>query len=167
MANSNWWTTPSLGFVDTGLAPGATYGYRIVVRDVDNHVVNGATSNVTMPATVPTNPYADRVRADGATLYWPMNEPGPAAQIVVSDRAGVSDGRSDNGVTWGNPGAIPGDTAARLRPRTEWSRVFAFGTSTAPDNFSSQVWINTGTTTGDGSSDSATCRSATRVTETE
>ena len=40
---------PSLGFVDTGLTPGQTYGYRIVVRDSDNHVVNGATRNVTMP----------------------------------------------------------------------------------------------------------------------
>ena len=89
-ANSNWWTMPSLGFVDTGLTPGTTYGYRIVVRDSDNHVVNGATVNVTMPASVPTNAYANRVRADGARLYWPLNEPGPAAQIIVTDRGRTS-----------------------------------------------------------------------------
>src|SRR4029079_862444 len=65
-ANSNWWTTPSLGFVDSGLTPRQTYGYRIVVRDSDNHVINGATTNVTMPAAVPTNAYGNRVRADGA-----------------------------------------------------------------------------------------------------
>ena len=148
-ANSNWWTLPSLGFVDTGLTPGQTYGYRISVRDSDNHVVNGPTVNVTMPASVPTNAYANRVRADGARLYWPLNEPGPAAQIPVRDRAGVSDGRSDNGVTWGHAGAIPGDTAAQLTQQPgDWSRIFENGTETAPDTFTAQVWIRTTGTTG-------------------
>ena len=101
-----------------------------------------------MPSSVPTNAYADRVRLDGARLYWPMNEPGPAAQIVVNDRAGVSDGRSDNGVTWGHAGAISGDTAAQLTTTNEWSRVFALGTETSPDVFSAQVWIKTTTTSG-------------------
>ena len=74
--------------------------------------------NVTMPASVPTNAYANQVRADGARLYWPLNE--PVRPTTGADRqrratgAGVSDGRSDNGVTWGHAGAIPGDTAARL-----------------------------------------------------
>ena len=31
-ANSNWWTLPSLGFIDSGLTAGQTYGYRISVR---------------------------------------------------------------------------------------------------------------------------------------
>ena len=58
---------PSLGFVDTGLTPGQTYGYRIVVRDSDNHVVNGADAGPSRCRRLcRTNAYANRVRADGA-----------------------------------------------------------------------------------------------------
>ncbi len=131
-AQSQWWNLPSLGFVDTGLTPGQSYNYRISVRDSDNHLVNGATASVTMPASVATNPYADQVRADGARLYWPLNE--PARRQVVRDRAGsaaasqrigVSDGTADSGVTWGQTGAIAGDTAARLSTDNGSSRIFA------------------------------------------
>ncbi len=54
-ANSNWWTTPSLGFVDTGLTPGQTYSYQVVVNDSDGNTVYGATASVT---------HADDVRAE-------------------------------------------------------------------------------------------------------
>ncbi len=76
-----------------------------------------------MPASVPTNAYANRVRADGARIYWPLNETSGA---TATDRAasgppapsapgiGVTDGRSDGGVTWSQDGAITGDTAAAI-----------------------------------------------------
>ncbi len=103
-----------------------------------------------MPASVPTNAYGNRVRADGARIYWPLNEPAlpTPGPVIVTDRAGVSDSHADNGVDWGQPGAIAGDTAARLTTTNEFSRIYALGTETAPDVFSAQVWIKTTTTTG-------------------
>ena len=146
-ANSNWWTLPSLGFVDTVPGPG-TYSYRIEVRDSDNHVVNGAERQRDDA----------RLRADER-----LRQPGArrrGATVLAAERAGsgrarsqfetgqaVSDGRSDNGVTWGHAGAIQGDTAAQLTTTNEWSRIFANGTETAPDTFTAQVWIRTTTTT--------------------
>ncbi|MBA3801671.1 MAG: PKD domain-containing protein [Acidimicrobiia bacterium] len=143
-ASSNWWMTPSLGFVDTGLTPGATYSYRIVVKDSDNNVVNSSSVSVTMPTAVPATAHADRVRADGARIFWPMNE---TSGLTVTDRAGLTDGHGDNGVTWNQPGAIAGDTAAFLMDN-DWSRVYTLGIETAPDMFTAQVWIRTTTTRG-------------------
>ncbi len=161
---SQWWNLPQLGFTDTGLTPGATYSYRIVVNDAGGNTVNGSTVSVTMPTTAPASTaYANKVRTDGARIYWPLNE---TSGTTVTDRAaasgsapnvGVTDGRADTGVTWNQPGAITGDSAASLGDN-DWSRVFAgncaatagcnWGTETAPDTFTSQVWVKTGTTNG-------------------
>ena len=155
---------PSLGFVDTGLTPGQTYSYRIVVRDSDNHVVNGATGDRhDAGARSPTNAYANQVRADGARLYWPLSDsarPGRRASRPRLDRAGVSDGRADNGVTWGQTGAHHRRHRGPPPTDNESSRIFAVGAETAPDTFTAQVWVNTDNapTTAAASSASATCR---------
>lgn len=153
-ANSQWWNTPRLGFTDTGLTPGATYSYRVVVNDPGGNTVNGSTVSITMPTTfAAAHAYASSVRAAGATMYWPMNE---TSGLNVTDRAagtatgvntGVNDGRGDTGVTWGQAGAIPGDTAASLGDN-DWSRVYTLGQETAPDTFTIQGWVKTTTTSG-------------------
>ena len=163
-ANSQWWNLPQLGFTDTGLTPGATYTYRIMVNDPGGNTVNGSSVSVTMPSSFgAASAYASSVRSNGARIYWPLNE---TSGTTVSDRAaapgsppnvGVTDGRADTGVTWNQPGAIPGNTAASLG-NNDFSRVFAgncpatagcqWGTGTAPDTFTSQVWIRTTTTSG-------------------
>ena len=163
-AGSNWWTLPTLGFVDTGLIAGQTYSYQIVVNDPGGNQVFGSTASITVPNSVsPSTGYANSVRSNGARLYWPMNE---TSGLTAYDRAagpsspagvGVTDGRADNGVTWGQAGAIPGDSAASLGDN-DWSRVFAgncptttgctYATETAPDTFSTQLWFRTSTTRG-------------------
>ena len=160
-ALSRWWNLPSLGFVDTGLTPGQTYRYQLVAQDADGNTVYGASASVTMPTQDPVETaYAGAVRAAGAQLYWPLNE---TSGVLVSDRAagttpaaegvGVNDGRvhadssGTSRILWGRPGAIDGDTAARLSDST-YSRVYASGTTTAPDRFTVQVWVQTGTTRG-------------------
>lgn len=163
-ANSNWWTLPAPGFIDTGLTPGQTYTYYVAVSDPDNNTVFGATASVTMPTTfAAANSYAAMVRSLGAKIYWPLNQ---TSGLVVTDRAagptsapnvGVTDGRADTGVTWNQPGAIPGDSGATLGDN-DFSRIFtgpcpstvscSFATESAPDTFTSQVWIRTTTTRG-------------------
>lgn len=163
-AVSNWWTLPQLGFVDTGLTPGQTYSYQIVVNDPSGNQVFGSSASITMPTSMPApSGYATTVRSMGARMYWPLNE---TSGLMATDRAaspssgpgiGVTDGRTDNGVTWGQPGAIPGDTAASLGDN-DWSRAFSgncptttscgYGTEVAPDTFSTQLWFRTNTTRG-------------------
>jgi PKD repeat protein len=164
-ANSEWWNLPLMGFVDAGLQAGSHHSYQIVVSDPNNNRVFGTSASVTLPAGVPTpSAYATAVRADGARIYWPMDE---TSGTTVTDRAasnssgpnvGLTDGRADTGVTWNQPGAIPGNSAASLG-NNNFSRVFAgncpqtagcnWGTETAPDTFTSQLWFKT-TTTGGG-----------------
>ena len=153
-ASSNWWNVPALGFVDTGLTPGATYSYQLVANDDDGNTVYGASASVTMPtASTATTAYSQAVRAAGARIYWPMNE---TSGLQVNDRAagtaasagvGVTDGRGNTGINWNQPGAITGDTAAQLTDN-DWSRVYALGAETAPDTFTTQAWVRTSTTRG-------------------
>ncbi|TDN93247.1 PKD domain-containing protein [Microbacterium sp. BK668] len=163
-ANSNWWTLPAHGFIDTGLSPGQTYTYQVVVSDGDGNTVFGANTAVTMPTSFPAaNTYSALVRSLGARIYWPLNE---KSGLVATDRAasptsppnlGVTDGRADNGVTWNQAGAITGDTAASLGDN-DFSRIYtgscpatascSLSTETAPDTFTAQVWIKTTTTRG-------------------
>lgn len=152
--NSSWWNTPTVGFVDAGLAPGSTNRYQVVVNDADGNTVYGTTATMTQPGSVSAaTPYAARVRTDGARIYWPLNE---TSGNAVSDRAGgatasagigVSDATAQNGVTWNQTGAVPGDSALALGSG-EFARAYAQGTETATDTFTSQVWIRTSTTSG-------------------
>lgn len=163
-ANSSWWNLPALGFVDTGLTAGQTYSYQVVANDPGGNQVFSTSASITMPASVPTaSAYASSVRSNGARIYWPLNE---TSGTFVRDRAarqdsptgvGVTDGRADTGVTWGQAGAIAGDAAASLGDNN-FSRVFAgncpattgceHGTETAPDTFSTQLWFRTNTNRG-------------------
>jgi PKD repeat protein len=153
-ANSNWWTLPALGFVDTGLTPGATYTYQLVANDPSGNTVFGASASITMPTSSgPSNGYAQSVRNNGARIYWPMNE---TSGLTINDRAagtgatsgiGVTDGRGDTGINWNQSGAIVGDTAAALT-NNDFSRVYALGSETAPDTFTTQAWVRTSTGSG-------------------
>ena len=153
-ASSNWWNLPALGFVDTGLTPGATYTYQLIANDDDGNTVFGSNASVTMPtSSSPGTGYAQSVRANGAKIYWPMNE---TSGLQINDRAagtaatsgvGVTDGTGNTGINWNQSGAIVGDTAAQLTDN-DWSRVYARGAETAPDTFTIQAWVRSSTTRG-------------------
>lgn len=158
-AASNWWTLPLMGFVDTNV-PAGSHSYQVVINDSDGNQVFGGSASVGIPASAPgTNAYAQSVRANGARIYWPLNE---TSGTTVNDRAasassaagiGVSDGRADTGVTWNQAGAIVGGDSAAALTDNDWSRVFVgncaatagcqWGTETAPDTFTTQLWFRT------------------------
>ncbi|QIG40956.1 hypothetical protein G5T42_16985 [Microbacterium sp. 4R-513] len=163
-ANSNWWTLPAQGFIDTGVSPGQSYTYQVIVNDPDGNTVWGAPTSVTMPGSFPTaTSYAALVRSLGARIYWPLNEKSGTVAIdraagpTSPDNTGVTDGRADTGVTWNQPGAIVGDSAASLGDN-DFSRIYtgncpstascSLSTTSAPDTFTAQVWVKTTTTRG-------------------
>ncbi|MCA0295768.1 MAG: PKD domain-containing protein [Actinobacteria bacterium] len=156
-AASTWWNLPSLGYEDTGLTPGATYRYQIVTNDADGNTVYGASTSITMPASVAAlTSYANVVRAKGARIYWPLDE---TSSTVIRDRAavngvtgsGVNDGTGDTDVVPSNDGAIAGNGSMLVGsqvPDQPWGRIFENGTETGADTFTEQVWIKTTTTNG-------------------
>ena len=153
-ASSTWWSLPTVGFVDTGLTPGGTYRYQLVALDPSGNTVFGATATVTMPTSSATQSgYSQSVRANGARIYWPMND---SAGPTVTDRAagtgastniGVTDGVAGAGVAWNQPGAIAGDSAAVLGDN-DASRTYATGSEFGQDTFTIQAWVRTATTRG-------------------
>ena len=153
-AGSTWWSLPTVGFVDTGLTPGATYQYQLVALDPSGNTVFGTTASVTMPtSSAASNGYAQSVRANGARIYWPMND---AAGPTVTDRAagagasanvGVTDAVAGSGVAWNQPGAIAGDSAAVFGDN-DASRTYSTGSETGQDTFTIQAWVRTATTRG-------------------
>lgn len=151
-ADSNWWTTPALGFMDTGVTAGATYSYRMNVSDSGGNTVNSSTVSYTQPGSVSgPNSYAQAVTAAGATLYWPLNDSRTGSPMTIRDRAGFNDATADNDVNAGQPGAIAGDNAMTFgtaQPNQTWGRAYAKGTEYAPDIFTTQAWIKTNTTNG-------------------
>lgn len=153
VARSNWWTLPALGFVDTELTPGRTYRYQIVAKDPHGNTVNGASASITMPTSFPApTGFAQAVRNAGARIYWPLDE---ASGDTVTDRAtvspsstsGVNDAVAGSTVTRNQPGAVTGNAAIALS-ESDTSRVAESGTETAPDTFTTQVWLRTTTTRG-------------------
>lgn len=150
-AESNWWTLPALGHVDTGLTNGATYSYRLTVADATN-TVNSTTVSYTHSSNAPVpHAYGQTVLDAGASLYWPLNDTRTGNPMTVRDRKGFNDAVADNDVTAGQPGAITGDTAMTFgtaQPNQPWGRVYAKGIEYAPDTFTVQAWIKTNTTRG-------------------
>ena len=188
-AASNWWTLPTLGFVDSGTAERAPQ-----LPDRHQRLRRQPGLRGQCVGLGPGDRAGDqRVRAVGARQRRTHLL---ADERVVRDHrqrprrrrptsgpvVGVTDGRADNGVTWGQPGAIVGGDNAAALTDNDWSRVFAgncaltagckWGTETAPDTFTAQLWIRDlwwswpRTSAEDGCSASATSRTATPATVT-
>ncbi|WP_276606842.1 PKD domain-containing protein [Nakamurella flava] len=145
-ATSTYWDRPSLGFTDTGLAPG-DYRYRLYVLDKDGNQVAGDTAYVTVP-TAPPGPtdYVTTVRQQGASSLWRLGE---ATGSWAYDSAGYSDASVGTAVTRGAPGSLNGDpnTASTFTGTTD-SRVSAPSLQSAPTTFSTSAWFRTTTTSG-------------------
>lgn len=145
-AGSNWWHTPGLAFVDTGLTPGQTYSYAIWVNDSDGNRVFGSSRSITAPAQVPRSDYAQAVLDAEPKLYWSLND--PVGSTTIADAAGGFHGVPGTAVTLGVAnGAVSGDTAVSVNNNSN-GRIHAFGSDVAPTEFSAQVWFRTSTASG-------------------
>ncbi|MFD1936956.1 LamG-like jellyroll fold domain-containing protein [Nonomuraea mangrovi] len=144
---SNFWTLPSLGFIDTGLTPGSTHTYRIRVVDPSGNTVGSATSApVTIASSGSMSAYAQEVVADGAAHYWRMGEAGGA---LAYDHAGFLDSTREAGVGHNVPGAINGDTdtAAPFNGSgTGFTKTLSMENATT--SFTIEAWVKTTTTSG-------------------
>ncbi len=142
-ADSEWWNTPTMGFVDTGLTPGATYRYRVYATDPDGNQVAGDTVQITLPTTGSQTDYDRKVLADGAASYWPLSE---ASGSTFIDNAAFNDLDVVGGVTRGAAGPVTGEAGTTFDGSTATS-----STRTAvagPNVFTLSTWVKTTSTSG-------------------
>ena len=144
-ATSQFWNQPGMGYVDTGLTPGASYDYRLYAADPDGNFVWGDTVTATVPTASPGT-YSKSVLADGATSYWRLDE---AAGTTATDWAGLNNLSEGSAVTHATAGAILGDTDTADTFGGSSSGYAETTTPAAgPNTFTLEAWIKTSTTNG-------------------
>lgn len=147
-APSTFWQRPTLGFVDRGLTPGASYTYRVYAVDpFGNQATRGSASVTVSAATDGGGIYADTVLADTPSHYWRLDE--AAGTGTGFDQAGFDDLALSSGVTQGAGGALAGSPNTASSFDGTSSGLGATGTPvTGPNVFTVEAWFNTTTTNG-------------------
>ncbi|RFA13010.1 cell surface protein [Subtercola boreus] len=144
-AASSVWKMPNLGFVDTGLTPGASYSYRVRATDPLGNTVIGDSVSVTVTAASPS-PYTSAVQNDTPASFWRLGE---ASGTSVYDWVGFNDQVAGPGVTRGAAGAIGGDSNTASTFSGDGTGFSSTQTPVAgPQTFSLETWFKTTTTAG-------------------
>jgi PKD repeat protein len=143
-AYSPFWAPPALGFIDTGLTPGSSHTYKVKVLDSYGNNTLGPKSAAVTISNAAVSAYSQTVIADGANLYYPLDE---ASGTTVYDHAGFADGVAGSDVTRNVAGAIPGDSASSF-PGTATGIVATKTPIDGPNVFTIEAWVKTTSTTG-------------------
>ncbi|NAS25162.1 PKD domain-containing protein [Herbidospora sp. NEAU-GS84] len=140
--DSNFWTLPSAGFIDEGLAPGSVHTYRVRAVDPQGNAVGSGTSDpVTISSAGALSDYAEAVIDDGASAYWRLGE---ASGTTAFDYAAFTDATRDAGTSQATPGAINGDAdAAAAFNGTGTGLVKTNSTVATTPAFSIEAWVKT------------------------
>lgn len=139
-----FWTLPTFGVTDLGLVPGSRHTYR--VRATDPLGNSMSSPDVAVTVATKASPYAQRVRADGATSLWRLDEPGGATGY---DSARYTDLTLGSGVSRSVPGAIAKDTDTATR-----FNGTSTGTASTPlagaaaASYTVEAWVRTTSTNG-------------------
>ncbi|TFC65164.1 LamG-like jellyroll fold domain-containing protein [Cryobacterium sp. TMT2-4] len=146
-ASSLWWTRPQVTVVDTNVAAGTNYTYRVTANDGVN--TSPLSASVAARAVTKGVDYPTQVIQDGARLYWRLDEvSGPWAQ----DKSGATvtglNGLYKNGVTYRAPGAIVGDTNTSATFNGTDGYIWSDQQKPAPTTYSIETWIKTTSTQG-------------------
>ena len=142
---SSFWQLPSLGFNDSGLAPGSTHTYQVKVSDPFNNVTSSSSTSVVI-ASSPPSAYVQDVLTAGAIDYWRLGETSGTSAI---DWAGYSGLAEAAGVTHGAGGAINGDSnAASTFDGASDGEAGTTAPITGPNTYTVEAWVNTTSTSG-------------------
>ncbi|MFJ5550900.1 DNRLRE domain-containing protein [Streptomyces sp. NPDC093225] len=145
-ADSLFFLRPQASWTDTAVTAGQTYTYRVTATDAaGNTSALSATASVTVPTGVQA--YPDRVRSDGARLYWRYDDtvqPYAADSSVSGDTSGVL---LNNPALRQGPGAITGaSTAVGFDGAIQ--QVYSDRRETVTGPYSLETWFRTNTTRG-------------------
>ncbi|WP_210480609.1 PKD domain-containing protein [Naasia sp. SYSU D00948] len=142
-----WWFRPQLGYLDTGLTPGASLTYQVRAKDPYGNQRLSAPVSVTVASDGSVSDYANAVLDDGANTFWRLGD--AAGSTTAIDWAGFNDGRAGTGVGFGQSGAINGDanTAAAFSGDGN-GLVATTGLVQGTNTFGLEAWFNTTSTSG-------------------
>jgi len=142
-ADSLPWIRPQITYTDTDVVPGQKYTYRVSASDGTNTSALSPNASATVPTT--TEPYAAKILADGATLYWRYDAASGSytADSSSSDDSGVSVGGPVHGVT---PGAVPGSKAYTYNGSSQFT--YSDRQHPKPTTYTIETWFRTTTTSG-------------------
>lgn len=144
--NSRFWDRPTISWIDTGLAPGSSHSYRVRATDPLGNTVWGTTVSATVAASGTLSSYASAVIADQPTDYWRL---GDSAGASANDSVGRYTGTAGTGVSFGQSGAIIGDTdTAANFDGTGNGLVASSGKVWSDNTFTLETWINTTSSSG-------------------
>ncbi|GAA1426488.1 hypothetical protein GCM10009616_01170 [Microlunatus lacustris] len=138
------WETVTMGFTDTGLVPGSSHQYRVVVSDPFGNVANSPWTTVTVAGGGADSPYVKAVYGSQPTSYWRLGE--AAGTVASADRVGFMplSAAGTTGAVRGAPGAVPGDADKA----STFTGVNTSWTATAvqhhpPDVLTLEAWFKT------------------------
>ncbi|WNF30173.1 LamG domain-containing protein [Streptomyces sp. C11-1] len=141
---SVFWDRPQLTWTDTDVAPGETHSYRITASDGINTSAKSPPHSATVAST--TEAYADRVRADGASLYWRYDE--GISTFAHDSSRNLNNGFMRNAPAYRQtPAAVAGpSTAIGLNGTDEY--LYSNRQHPQPTRFTIETWIKTTTNRG-------------------
>ncbi|NYJ06258.1 PKD domain-containing protein [Petropleomorpha daqingensis] len=147
-ASSTWWNRPALGFVDSGLTPGAQYTYRVTAVDPWGNSTTGSPVTVTAAGTTPAQAaYTSTVLDDSPAHYWRMDGVSPGGR--ATDLVDVDDLVLGSGVTAVPSGALAGTSSGAAAFNGTADGAGAMSTrDLGPDVMSVEMWFSTRSTTG-------------------
>ncbi len=134
---SPWWVNKSFVWRDTNAPAGVTYTVT---------VSNGVSTSATTTTPVGSSTYANVVRSDQPTLYWPLDE---RSGTIARDASGRGQtGRYSSGISLGRPGAVSGNAGIVLNagPNTGVGQNRA--AYAPPSAYSIELWFRSTTRNG-------------------
>lgn len=145
-AKSNFWTLPTLSYVDNGLAAGSSHTYQVRVRDAFDNSRSSPASAAVAAANSPLGTYGAAVAASGANQYWRLNE---KTGTVAADSRGSRPGKFGAGVLLGQAGAPNVLPSLAIRTNgTATGIVSNTAPIAAPTTYSIEFWFGTSYLTG-------------------
>jgi FOG: PKD repeat len=140
---NGWPNQPSSSFFNGTIDDVAIYPTALTANQVVAHYVDSGRPSPVPPE--PTDAYGKAVYNDSPSLYWRLDETsGPKAADTTPNG---NDGTYTGGVTYGQPGAVPGGDAAVTLDGVSGG-VYSNAAVNDPTVYSEEMWFKTTTTNG-------------------
>ncbi|MGI5445587.1 LamG-like jellyroll fold domain-containing protein [Streptomyces sp. CA-243310] len=145
-AESLEWERPQASWTDTTVKAGQSYTYRVTATDgAGNTSALSATSSVTIPSSVQS--YPDKVRSDGANLYWRYDD-AVSPYVADSSVSGNTSGVQVNAPALRQtPGAVSGTGTAMGFNGTS-QQVYSDHRQSVGSSFTVETWFKTNSSRG-------------------